>query len=62
VTQYQRDLAASHNNIGNALYQTGKLTEALAAYESALAIKQKLADDNPSVTQTAPPGSYHRGS
>ena len=51
VTEFQSDLATSHNNIGNLLSDTGKPAEALKAYESALAIRRKLADANPTVTQ-----------
>ena len=40
----------SHNNIGILLSDTGKPAEALKAYEAALAIRQKLADANPTVT------------
>ena len=36
--------AISHNAIGLLLQETGKLAEALKAYEAALAIQQKLAD------------------
>jgi serine/threonine-protein kinase len=44
-------LAATHNNIGIVLVVTGKPVEALAAHEKALAIKQKLTDASPAVTQ-----------
>jgi serine/threonine-protein kinase len=44
-------LAQSHNSVGYALYSTGKSVEALAAYQKSLAIRQKLADANPSVTE-----------
>jgi tetratricopeptide (TPR) repeat protein len=44
-------LAGSHNNIGWVLYLTGKSVEALAAHQKSLAIQQKLADANPSVTE-----------
>ena len=42
---------ASHHSIGLLLSQTGKPAEALVAYEKALAIRQKLADANPAVTE-----------
>ena len=44
------DLASSHNNLGSLLSSTGKPAEAEAEYRKALAIQQKLADDNPAVT------------
>jgi serine/threonine protein kinase/tetratricopeptide (TPR) repeat protein len=44
-------LAQSQNTIGVLLQQTGKEAEALQAYQKALAIKQKLADANPAVTE-----------
>ncbi len=40
----------SHNNIGAMLSRTGDLAGARAACGKALAIQQKLADANPSVT------------
>ena len=44
-------LAGSHNNLGILLSETGKPSEAEAEYRKAIAIQQKLADDNPAVTQ-----------
>jgi serine/threonine-protein kinase len=44
-------LAQSHNAIGVLLMGTGKMAEALEAYQKALAIQQKLADANPAVTE-----------
>ena len=41
----------SHNNLGILLSSTGKPSEAEAEYRKALAIQQKLADDNPAVTE-----------
>ena len=41
VTDFQSDLASSHNNIGILLNATGKPAEALKAYEAALAIRRK---------------------
>ena len=41
VTQFQRDLAATDNNIGALLTAIGKPAEALKALEAALAIKQQ---------------------
>lgn len=38
VPQFQSFVAASHNNFGNLLAQTGKLAEALAAHQKGLAI------------------------
>ena len=51
MTQFQQDLAASHNNIAVLLSATGDPTGALAAYGRALPIQQKLAEANPSVTR-----------
>ena len=45
----------SHNNIGILLSDTGKPGEALASYEAARAIQQRLADDNPAVTEFQTP-------
>ncbi|HZU37168.1 MAG TPA: tetratricopeptide repeat protein, partial [Gemmataceae bacterium] len=50
-TQFQSDLAATHNNIGNVLRDTGKPGQALASYRKALATRQKLAEANPAVVQ-----------
>jgi tetratricopeptide (TPR) repeat protein len=47
VTDFQRDLAASHYNIGHLLSATGRPAEALAAYERARAIFEPLARDHP---------------
>ena len=43
-------LALSHNNIAQLQWESGKPVEALASDEKALAIQQKLAGANPSVT------------
>ena len=43
-------LADSHHNIGILLRPTGKPAEAVAAYQRARSIRQKLADANPAVT------------
>ena len=44
-------------NLGILLSDTGKSSEAEAEYRKALAIQQKLADDNPAVTDSAAPGT-----
>jgi tetratricopeptide (TPR) repeat protein len=44
-------VASSHDNIARVLSETDKLEEALASCRQALAIRQKLADANPAVTQ-----------
>jgi tetratricopeptide (TPR) repeat protein len=49
VTGFRSDLARSHNSIGVLLIQTGKPSDALGAFESALAIQKQLADANPTV-------------
>ena len=51
ATEFQSDVANSHLGIGFLLTKTGKLAEALKAYESALAILHKLAEANPTVTK-----------
>ncbi|MFQ5545679.1 MAG: FkbM family methyltransferase, partial [Acidiferrobacterales bacterium] len=38
------DFAEAHNNLGNALKEQGKLTEAIAAYRQALALKPDFTD------------------
>ncbi len=43
-------LASHPRRLGNLLSKTGKSSEAEAEYRKALAIQQKLADDNPAVT------------
>ena len=52
VTDFQRDLASSHQNLGNLLSLLGKPVEAVTAYEKLQAVRQKLADANPSVPHT----------
>jgi serine/threonine-protein kinase len=44
-------LAQSHHNIGLVLERINRPQEALAAYREALAMRQKLADANPAVSQ-----------
>ncbi|HKI20216.1 MAG TPA: tetratricopeptide repeat protein, partial [Isosphaeraceae bacterium] len=44
VTQFQSDLAQSHNDIGFVQHETGNLDLALESLEQARAINQKLAD------------------
>src|SRR5262249_47245539 len=51
VTQFREELAGSHNNLGIVLTETGRKSESEAEFRKAIAIKQKLADDNPAVTQ-----------
>jgi tetratricopeptide (TPR) repeat protein len=51
VTQYQSDLARTHNALGALLSATGEPAEARRSYEAARAIQQKLAEDHPTVTQ-----------
>ena len=49
VTNFQRYLAGSHLNIGLLQSQTHHLAEALASFEKARAIFERLARENPSV-------------
>ncbi len=49
MPEFRSLLALSHNNLGLVLSGTGKPAEAEAEYRAALAIFQKLADDNPAV-------------
>jgi tetratricopeptide (TPR) repeat protein len=51
VTNYPNGLAGSHYNIGLLLSETGELNEALAAYQRALEIRERLVRDNPTVTE-----------
>ena len=51
VTEFQSDLAGSHNNIGVLQDETGRPAEALASYEQARAIRERLVRENPSVTE-----------
>jgi serine/threonine protein kinase len=44
-------LAHAHNGIGNALWDTGKLAEALEEWQKALAIRQKLVNANSAVPE-----------
>ncbi len=44
-------LAQSHHSIGRVLHETAKRQEAMVSYRKALAIRQKLADANPGVTE-----------
>jgi serine/threonine-protein kinase len=46
----REQLAKGHNSIGLVLSETGKPAEAMQEYQKALAIRQKLADANPAVT------------
>ena len=50
-TEARRDLANTINRIGNLLARTGRPAEADAEYRKALAIYQKLADENPADTE-----------
>ena len=50
ISDYQRELAATHQNLGDIQSSTQKFKEALSAYEQALAIRRKLAIENPAVT------------
>jgi tetratricopeptide (TPR) repeat protein len=60
VPEYRRDLALSHNNLGNLLRDQGRHPEAGAAYRAALDFREKLATDFPAVTafQVDLGGSY----
>jgi tetratricopeptide (TPR) repeat protein len=49
ITEFQYQLARSHDLIGWVYRQNGKPIEALAAFERAIAMQQKLADAHPSV-------------
>ena len=51
VTQFQSDLAKSHNNIGILRSELGRRAEAMASYEKALAIRERLVREFPTVTQ-----------
>ena len=49
--EIQSLLAATYNNLGNLLYGAGRLDEALASFQQALAIEEPLAKANPTITQ-----------
>ena len=49
VTEFQRLKAMVLGNIGEVMRETGKATEAFAAYDEARATMQKLVDANPDV-------------
>ena len=49
VTEYQSDLSKSQNNIGLLLEDTGHPADALESFSQALAIREKLMQDNPAV-------------
>ena len=50
VTEFRRGLALAHHRIGLLQSRTGKPAAAMESYRRALAIEQKLADDNPTGT------------
>jgi tetratricopeptide (TPR) repeat protein len=52
VTQFRRNLAIIHRNIGGVLLATAKPAEALVAYQKARDIQQQLVDAQPAVTQS----------
>ena len=49
--EFQRNLASSHNNIGNLLRATGRSAEAHGEYEAGLAIWKRVVVANPTVIQ-----------
>ncbi len=51
TAESRRDLADTIYRVAYLLSETGKTSEAEAEYRKALAIRQKLADDNPAVTE-----------
>ena len=51
VTEYQANLAASHNNLGNLYRGTGRKKEAEDSYQKALAIQETLVQKNPTVPE-----------
>jgi serine/threonine-protein kinase len=51
VTDFQSDLAKSHNNIGLLQSATGRPDQALESYDRALLIWERLARENPNVTE-----------
>jgi len=50
-SQWQRDLAVSHNKIGDTLLSQGDQPEALTAYRASLAIRETLAHRDPGNSQ-----------
>jgi tetratricopeptide (TPR) repeat protein len=53
VPAYRRELAASHNSLGNLLADLGQRADAEAEYRAALAVQEKLAAEYPGVPQYA---------
>jgi serine/threonine-protein kinase len=49
VTDFQRDLALSHNSLGVLQHNTGRASDALASYQQALAIRERLAREHPTI-------------
>ena len=52
VIEFQNDLAASHDMIGTLQHKMGRLAEALASHERGRLIRERLARENPSVTDS----------
>ena len=50
-TEYQKALAAGHFNLAAMFVDTGHTNEAMESEQEALVIRQKLADENPSIPQ-----------
>ena len=50
LNEFRSSLAASHNNLGLVLADTGRASEAEAEHRKALAIRQELAEENPAVS------------
>jgi tetratricopeptide (TPR) repeat protein len=48
VPDYQQELATTHNDMGNLYSAAGKLRDAEAAYDKALEIRERLANEHPS--------------
>ncbi len=51
LSEYQCNLATSHNAIGDVQLSSGRLDQALAAFEQARAIRVRLVTDSPAVLQ-----------
>jgi hypothetical protein len=51
VPQYRRELAGTHNNMGNLLQITGRAADAEKAYRQALQLQERLVAEHPQVPE-----------
>lgn len=53
AAEFARDLASTHNNMGQLLAKTGHPAGALRSFETAREIQKRLVQDDPTVTELA---------